>query len=377
MKDFHTVELEKMDHGTFDAYCIAAWKPARFPWIQPDIHGDVPFTRAHFIEHTRFCLQKTLATAPDMSGQKLTPDRDVLQYIAAEMVFHSMHRTHLRQADPHIAIKNIRNDLLHCVKSKILRTASPVSPLWNKGNKIIQSNGIEAYEIPLSSRWDIDLLQKVAGGHPGNQYDYKSLASFMQLAVPHLATLDRSHVEIYEEEFRKKIWAILSPLTYFNDEARKDVRDVTLERWMSRMDENFFNQIQRIEQEIMALDTNKASPMSIHLLGDSAGQDAASRTSFLSAYKALLGKQTHTKEDLSMLQRWSCGIEYLLVIAAQDENIDEVEELNQLIFETDQYIKLAWNEYPSLAFAQFAAASLATQTTNEKMVRPNDLLNFL
>jgi hypothetical protein len=356
-------------------------------------------------------MARALAARPDMKGQNFNEGRDVLDYIAFETLFHSVQGVHIRQFPTERLVTRVHKDFRDCLADSRLRTVHEYSPLWGKGRNI-NTTGMYApvYDIPLQSKWDKKLLDSIS-------HTEADTRKFIEECLPNLATLDRGQVKIYEEEFRKQMWALLEPYNYFTPELQARMRQLMIDTWGERMVDTIEGTLERIGEET-ADDLLRAKHLatvremddetlanSLKERGVKARRDrnqnivmlaekmmetesaevfnlieitSPSQERLLESIRMLLDDTTTDEETVKAnIRKKLPALEYLALAAAQDENVELLMKLQPMLNTINKKLKLIWGEYPAMAFVQYVIASYCDIGPTKKLLVPRDLMTEL
>ncbi len=233
-----TPDLNELSHAEFDARLVQTWQP-RYPWTRSLLPEDPSMGVAPdaFRQHAQRALLAYIRTQRGQAGYQ--DGRAALEYAAFELVDASAKVLHLRQRPLKELAERFRRDMLLCLRSNELSTYHAWSPRWKKGMQRPHGGSVVSWDEPLTSKWDKQALESLAGGHTDREADHgpalDRVGEMLQQVTPNLATIDTGSLEIRQQEWRARMWDVLDQGmhmdhgTILRPEAREAMLDQSLD----------------------------------------------------------------------------------------------------------------------------------------------------
>jgi len=347
--------VQNLDHGPLDAVIVDSYR-GKFPWTRAETTpGDsVNPQDIQLLVQRKF--SETLKNEPSLEGQKLDDDRVLMQYIAAEAVEKSAKTVHLRQRPAKEFIEWLHSDLVNVAQSKSLLTAHPHSRLWEKGDHVSGANGSEFWVQPLKTgRHDTKLLEHFIGKNPKSPQSISHLQSIIEDATGTLLTeLDRTHVRVYEEDFRTAVWNLLVQERgdYPSERLRTKLQSLIIDTWVDKAPDIFH--MTKLQEKIY-----HTTPININ-------DDDISKVIDV-CFTPLLSQEEPSPETLDTLRERLVILEFLTLRSAETNDIKDLLQLQATLIRTQKLLQLKSSEYPQIAYTEMVIACKAIDTTMNRL----------
>jgi hypothetical protein len=354
-RDPDTRLVQNLEHGPLDAVLVDSYT-GEFPWtVAETTPGDTVSAQDVQLLVQRQ-LSETLQKEQSLKDQRLGDDRLLMQYIAAEAVEKSAKAVHLRQRPAKEFIEWLHSDLVNVAQSKSLLTAHPHSRLWEKGNHVSGTNGVDFWVQPLKTgRHDPKLLEYFIGKNPKSPQSISHLQSIIEEATGTLLTeLDRTHVHIYEEEYRTAVWNLLAQEqgNYPSESLRTKLQTLTIDTWAEKAPDIFH--MTALQDQI-----SHTSPINIE-------DDDISKVIDV-CFTPLLSQEEPSPETLDTLRERLVILEFLTLRSAETNAIEDLLQLQAALIRIQKLLQLKGSEYPQIAYTEMVIACKAIDTTVNRL----------
>ena len=405
------IDIDKLSHEEYDRELVGA-RGSRSAWTRPQ--GETRATLRQFSTHTHHRFAEVLKQRADFRPFRNQLDRSpVMEFLSYESLVRCASVVHLRQRSPEEALFYVQRDLQDAHRNMALITTEQESPLWGRGTNRSEPGEEEHWILDLHNPHydkDYQILRSLLGKGkaPRAESTEAFLYGLISEAIPFLLALDRTHIDIVEEEIRRRAWDIIGSKTRLSESDRGDLRmlfttrlaelvggsdiDAILEPIEREVKGELYDSSFRAQYENM---TPSQIGKEIHQLGQRPprtsdkeallailfrllGERNAKTKSFTlmdegrpveiveQCLGSLLKKSTLTEGDRSTLLRRLPVLEYHLAafggndaryIEGDEGENDTVLALLNICKDVRNKLNLVWADRPSLAFAQFTCAT--------------------
>lgn len=379
-------ELGSLSHAVFDQEFVHAFQH-RSQWTRAKDVGETPrFSMQDFYAFTRLKLADTLRSHPSFRRHRYQLDGPVMDHFAHIVTARTASVIHLRQQSLCDTLYSIRSHLIRAFVEGTIRADEPHHPLWGMGEKGRDAQeGMEIWRTsiaPHRRKKEHEFLKEILGTSPLDKNDHTLLQPLLTEAVPFLLSLDRTHVEVVEEEFRTKMWMLLRGHSFLDQGTREALKNMLLDHWaegQSNLDDHLLaiaTQIRRAEllalnesqlkelfrnygckpprvsreervEKLLSLESNRAGGTPLRL-----DDPAQALPTIRRCFGSLMQGEEEFSPDIrrKIIERLPV-LEFHLINACQTGEEDLAHCLIAYFLEIQQRSHLTWKEYPPMAWA--------------------------
>lgn len=246
--------IDALPHAEFDRELVHAFQDD-CQWTSAKDVGETPrFSRGEFTMQAKAKLVAALRRHPEFRKLRYKLEGSpVIDHLAYLVVRSCTDIVHLRQLPVDDCYRYIRSHLEVALKEQEIFAKSETHPLWGRGDRRVQASTENVGWFSTVARHRRPDDHAILSALLSDKCDHagKQIALLFKEAVPRLLTLDRTHVQIFEEEFRRKLWSILNGKPEVDAGMRSELCNALIEHWAEGSGD-FEEKLRVIGQEVLA-----------------------------------------------------------------------------------------------------------------------------
>lgn len=245
-------EIDTLSHAEYDQALVRAFEKNSMWTTAASSPNSPTYSVQELHEHTRRGMQNVVA---DLPGKKLNryqlQSNTAIDYVAFSWLEAAAKRIHLRQWPQEEVLYFFQESMRNSLRSQCLSTTNPKNPLWGRGTKTEGFGESTEYSLDIQDKPyanDLEVLRRLVAVNTAGIADVSATKALLEKVNPFLLTLDKTLVDVTEEETRLKIYAIVRQ-GKFNEPEREMLRDIVTSRWLE-MVPNVDKTMKAIAQDI-------------------------------------------------------------------------------------------------------------------------------